>query len=399
MTAASEAMDIPPELVSRSASARATANGTDTEKILEAWAGGAPASAPSSAPAEDPAPDATEDAPAETAAAEPASPEPEQREAADPPPLELEPAAAVAVMEETEPEKVVLEPVELPERLRTTARIGVWTGAVLGLFAFVMAASSLSGTVTVTGEDAFSPIFVASPGTVLIGVALVSLVFGAVVGSFSRAAASWVNPAMQLKSSKSSTAWLGAVVGLVLGIAGGAVLAYGIGTAMEGSEPVMVQLPILSTLLAIVIGGAILGGITTMATQVFAVPVAVDDDEDVEVEAVKTRLRDAVGIPVAGLILLVVLVLPMAWTFLESNHLTSGGAAIIAIVASSGILAFASLAGSRPNMRIGRGELLVAVLGIGIVVLILFAVLSNLSGSHEGEAEGGEEAAIVRVLT
>jgi hypothetical protein len=49
-------------------------------------------------------------------------------------------------------------------------------------------------------------------------------------------------------------------------------------------------------------------------------------------------------------------------------------------------------------MKIGRGEFLIAVAGIGIVVLILFAVLNNLGGSEE-EAPTGEEASIELVIS
>lgn len=394
LTAAAEALGTPAELVSRSAAARAEANGTTKEAILEAWAGGAPAAAPTKAaePEEGPAPEPEtgSEAPSATPAPDRAAPEPPPIPSAIP-----APAAAVAVA--PAPPDEPLDPIELPERLRTTGRIGIWTGAVLGLFAFVIAAAMWSQNVTVSGEETFSPVFVADPGSLLIGVALVSIVFGAVVAGFARSAASWARPAMQLQASGSSTVWIGAVVGLVLGIVGGAVLSGAIGTPIEGSEEGLVQLPVLPTLFTMLIGGAILGGLTTLVTQFFAVPVALGEPEE-EVSTVRARLGNAVGIPAAGVILLLALVLPFAWTLIQSNHLTSGGAAVIAIITAGGILGFATLAGSRPNMRIGRGELLVAVLGIGIVVLILFAVLNNLAEPHEEEAPPAEEAAIELVV-
>jgi hypothetical protein len=146
------------------------------------------------------------------------------------------------------------------------------------------------------------------------------------------------------------------------------------------------------------IGGAALGWLTTLATQFFGVPVAMGEEETSEVGQVRARLGNAVSIPVAGMVVLAVLVLPFAWALIESNHLTSGGAAIIAIITASGILAFASLAGTRPNMRIGRGELMVAIAGIGIVVIIVFAVLTNLGGEAEHEA-GAEEAAVTQLYS
>jgi hypothetical protein len=388
LTAAAEALGTPAELVSRSAAARAEANGTTTEEILEAWAGGAPAASPKPAETE-PEPDvATEDSAAEEAA--------EPARAPELPAAVPEPAVA-AYSEPEEPEQP-LEPVAIKQRLRTAGRIGSWTGAILGLFAFVMAAASWSTTTSVTGEETFSPIFITESNGVLIGVALVSVVFGAIVAAFARAAAGWVNPAMQLQSPKSRTAWLGGGLGLVLGVGAGALLAAGVGTAIEDSEG-LIELPVLPTLIIMVLGGAFLGAITTAVTQVFGVPTAVDESDEVEVEVVRTRMGNAVAIPLGAIVLLALLVLPFARTLIESNHLTSGGASAVAIITALGILTFASLAGSRPNMKIGKGEFLVAVAGIGIVVIIIFAVLTNLGGEHEAEEPPAEEAAVELVVS
>jgi hypothetical protein len=302
-------------------------------------------------------------------------------EAPEPTPIQPEvaqpAAAAAAVIEAAKP----LEPVDLSHRLKTAGRVGVWTGAVLGLFAFVAATAWWSPNVTVTGEESLRPVLVANGTSVMIGIALASLIFGAMVASLARAAASWTDPAMALSSSKSSTAWIGAAVGLLLGFGAGALLANGFGTPIEGSDG-LVQLPVLVTLGVMLVGGAVLGWITTIATQFFGVPVAVDAEDSDEVAVVKARLGNAIGIPLAGLVILLALVLPIAWALLRSNHLSSGGAAIIAIIASSGILVFASLAGSKPNMKISRGEFLVALAGIAIVLILVFAVLNNVGGDH-----------------
>lgn len=388
LTAAAEKLGTPADLVSRSASARAEANGTSVDDVLAAWAGGAAAAAPDKPEPESEATSSSEPEPGPAAKQEPSRPEPELEEIS--PVIGVpEPVAVEAV--EDEP---VLEPVDLAERLRTAGRVGTWTGAILGLFAFVMAISLWSETASVAGDETLSPVLVADSSSLLIGAALVSIVFGAVVASLSRAAAGWNNPAMNLASSKASTAWTGGIIGLILGLGAGAALSGGFGTPIEGSEG-MVQLPVLATLAVMLIGGAVLGGLTTLATQLFGVPVSLADDDSEQVGAMKARLGNAIGIPMAGLILLLVLVLPFAWALIESNHLTSGGAAVIAIIASSGILAFASLAGTKPNMRITRGELMIAVAGIGIVIVIVFAVLANLGGGEHSEEEAAPDAAAV----
>lgn len=381
---AGAALGIPPELVRRSAAARAAADGTSVDDILAAWAGDAPPPAPAATP--------------EPAAAEPVEQaQPEARPEAEPAPA----AAAVAVLEPPtsiaepvvdEPE-VALEPVALGTRVRTAVRVGAWTGAALGVIGFLVSTAFWAPNATALPDS--GPVVQISPNSVILGVALVSVLFGAIVAAVSRAATAWTNPAMELANSKSGTAWLGAVIGLVLGVIAGGML-NGFGTAVEDADPALVQLPVLPTLLVMLLGGAVLGALTALVPQLLGVPVAVDDAE--EVETVKTRLGNAIGIPVAGIVLLVLLVIPFAFTLIESNHLAPGaGGAIVAVVAASGILGFSALAGSRPEMRISFGDLMVAVVGIGVVLVIIISVLfATRDEDHSGEEPA--EAAVVQLI-
>lgn len=393
LTAAAESLNVPEPLVERSAAARATANGTTVDDVLSAWAGGAPATAAATA-APSPSPEAESGPePAPAPEAEPstdAAPEPEP---AAPAPEVVVPAAAIAV---AEPE-VSLEPIPLRRRVRTAMRVGAWTGAGLGLIGFMVASNWWAATATVTGEGPFTPVIQVDSNGVVIGAALISVAFGAVIASLSRAAAAWANPGMQLSNSPSSTAWVGALIGLLLGVVAGAALASGFGIPVEGVEGV-VQLPVLSTIGVMAIGGAVLGALTATVTQTLGVPVAVPEGDDEEIETVRRRLGAAFGIPLTGLLLLLLLVLPFAWALLESNHLTSGGAAIVGILTAAGILGFASLAGTKPNIRLTFGEVMVALIGIGTLLVFILAVLFARS-PHPEEAPAAEpEAAVVVVV-
>lgn len=381
-------MGIPPELVQRSAAARAEADGTSVDDIIAAWAGDAPAPAPAPAATAEPEPEA------ETAAPET---EPEVQEQPAAVAVIEEPAMAPAAAVAPEPEEEeVLEPVALGTRLKTAVRVGAWTGAALGVVGFLAATAFWAPNASVTEGGPFVQV---NPTSIIIGIALVSIVFGAVVAGMSRAATAWTNPAMQLSSSKAGTAWLGAAVGLILGGIAGAML-NSFGTPVEGSDPAMVQLPILATLFVMVIGGAILGAATALVPQLLGVPVAVDEADTEEAAAVKDRLGGALSIPVVGLLLLLLLVLPFAYALIESNHLAPGvGGAIVAIVAASGILGFAALAGSKPEMRISFGDVVWALVGIGALLAIIISVLVYTGGGEEEHAEeAGEEAAIVQML-
>jgi hypothetical protein len=114
---------------------------------------------------------------------------------------------------------------------------------------------------------------------------------------------------------------------------------------------------------------------------------------------VRKRLGWAFGVPLTGLLLLLLLVLPFAWALIESNHLTSGGAAVIGILTAAGILGFASLAGTKPNIKLSFGEVMVAVIGIGTIVVFILAVLFARSPEEAEEEPAAEpEAAAILVI-
>jgi hypothetical protein len=370
LEAASNALGTPAELVRRSAAARAEANGTTIDDILAAWGGGAPA----------PAPAASADTEPEPATEPDTAPEPEAQ--AEPAPATVavvdESAPELETAVEAEPEPVeALDPIPLSVRMTTAVRIGAWTGAALGVVGFLVASAFWAPNTTILPDS--GPVVQVSPNGVLIGSALISIVFGAIVAGMSRAAAGWSNPAMQLANSKSSTAWLGAAVGIVLGVIAGAML-NGFGTEVEGAEPALVQLPVLATLFVMVIGGAILGAVTAFIPQVLGVPVAVDESDTEEVDAVKGRLGNALAIPLIGVLILVLLVLPFAYALIQSNHLAPRvGGAVVAVIAAGGILGFSALAGSRPQMRISLSDLMVAVIGMGVIITIIISVLVALT--------------------
>ena len=380
---AAAALGMPTDLVQRSAAARATENGTTVDDVLTAWAGGAPiAVAVPSAEAQ----------PSEPVVEAPVSEAPPAAVVVlDPPVIEV-PAAIEEVPVEAEPEER-LEPVSMGRRIKTAVRVGAWTGAALGLVGFLVAGAFWADTTTASPDT--GPIVQVDPTGVLIGAALVSILFGAIVAGLSRTAAASTDPAMQLSESKGSTAWIGAAMGLILGIVAGVLLTAGFGTEIEGGEG-LIQLPVLPTLTVMLVGGAILGAVTSLVPQLFGTPVAVADDDEEEVTEVRKRLGQAVSIPMSAAVILLLLVLPFAYILIQSNELTSGGAAIIAVLVASGILGFATLAGSKPEMRITGGDLLVAVAGIGTVLLILLAVL--LINSGEGPEEGAPEEQTAIVL-
>jgi MFS family permease len=378
LAAAAEAMNVPQPIVERSARARAAASGASYEDVLVAWAGGAAVAA--SAPTPEPEPLAEAEPVVEETAEEPAAPE----AALPSTPAVPEYPAAAAVVVEPEPE---VEPLPLGERVGLAGRIGAWTGTVLGLLALVLGSTWMLGLASVAGEEgAYVPAVEVLTSRFLLGVTLVSIVFGVVVAAVSRAAAGWVDEGARLEGRASATVAMGAVLGLVLGLAAGAVMLAGFGEPIEGAEEATSLLRVVPSVFVVLVGGAFLGWITAILVQVIGVPAGVDEEEAAEITDVRGRLSAAVSIPVAAVVLLALLVLPLGIVFIRSNEMASGGAAVLAVFAAGAILGVSAMAASRPTMRITFGEFLVAVAGIATVVLIIFAIIQTQSGPHEEES-------------
>lgn len=400
LTAAAEKLGVPEPLVERAASARADANGTDMDSILQAWAGGeavASAPAPEAEPAEE---GAAEAEPAEEAApeatTEPATPTPEP---AAPEPAEPAaapaPAAAAAVMVE-EPEEPV-EAAPLGQRARVAGRVGAVTGGLVGLLLAVVGAPWLVSRATLAGEEgAFSPAVEVFPGWVIVGHLLISVAVGMALAGITRGFTGWLGRGMRLVSGYGASIAIGGAVGGVLGALVGAVVA-GSGQPSEAVEGATV-VPVFAGIIWALLGWILTGWLVGAVVQVVGVPDGVDPDEAEEVTPVRDRLATAFGVPVAAALGIAVLVLPIAYVFI----LFPTWAPLLAVFVAASILGFAGLAASRPNLRITSGDVLMAVAGIGVVVVIVVAVLAAQGGGHHEEegtgAESAEEATVEAVL-
>jgi hypothetical protein len=264
-------------------------------------------------------------------------------------------------------------------------------GAVLGLIGALLASPWLLPGASVVGEEGnFSPAFEVNTRLFLLGSALLSMVFGLIVASLARTIPGWIDRGMALGGVARSSGWVGIGTGLVLGLVGGGVVTSAFGVPVEGVEG-RVVVPVLSALVLGLVGGAALGWLTAAFVQAVSMPASVPESAS-EVAQVRSRLSAAISVPLAGLLSLVLLVVPFAIVLIRSNHMTSGGAAIIAILAAVSILAIAGLSASSPGMKISRGEFLLALTGIGVVLTIIVAVMLAQSEPHEEEAVEAPEA-------
>jgi plastocyanin len=381
LEAVARALNAPEAIVQRSAAARAQASGTTVDEVLIAWAGGG-----SVAPAPDT--DTAASAPEPEPAASPEQAAPSAPEATPPapsvPPLPAlvpEPGRIAAIIEDED-----LEAAPVSDRLRWAAGVGGLAGAALGIVAAVAVTPLVVDRVTLVGEPgAFRPAIEVTALPVVVVGAVVSLLFGALVGVAVRTVPAWFRPELRIEGRPGMAALVGGVTGLLVGVVGAALLLNLAGQPSEADETV-IQIGVRSGLLLVLFGGAVLGMITAAVVQVLAVPVGLDAASADESSAVRRRLSTGVGVPLAAFTVLALVVVSLGSLFL-AYHVA---APLLAIVVAGGILAFAGLTASRPNIRLSLGELLAAAAGI-LSVLVLIVVVAGALGGGQATPPAGEE--------
>lgn len=378
LAAASEAMGgVPAELIRRSAQARAQVQGLSLEDVLASWTGGAPTPAAAS-----PAP--VEAAPAEVAS----TPEPEPAAAAPTPETAetLVPGPVAVPVQILEP-PAALEPAPLGGRIRLGVSIGASLGLLLGVVLALAASPLLLDRATIIGEGPYRAGVEVTLTWFIILTAVASAVFGSLIAAASRLVPGWFHPEMNLRGSAGATAGMGALIGVVLGAIAASLTSGLVGQTIETG----VVLSVRGTFLALLIGGAILGSVVAATVQLLGNPVVLPVGIEAEATAVKRRLAGSVLIPLAGLGAIALLVVPFGLLLLEFHTAASA----LAVAASAGILIFAFLAAYNPGLKITRGEFLLAMVGIGVV--LLFIVLAVLNFGPPEKAPVEETEALLRL--
>lgn len=358
----------PAEIVERSAAARAAAQGLSLDDVLASWSGGA---ALEPAVADQPSPSAPSDPEPSQAPAEPAT-----APAAAP-----APAAAVAVIEAPvieveEPEPI--EPASLTDRLQVGARLGALIGGLMGILAVVVTLPLMLSRLSLPSGEA-TPAVEVTPVAALLTIAALSAVFGAVITTTCRGMAKYLSPSYATSGSPRGAAMLGAFNGLVLGFVGGGIV-VAMAEATLGETKLM---PVRSLVFTVLIGGVILGAVTGALAQAMAQPATLHGEAADAADVVKRRLLDSMMIPLLATVVIGVIVVSLGMLFVQFPSF----APLLAILVALGILGFASLMASRPNLRISRGEVLVAAAGVGVVLLMIALIASQVGGGGHDEEE------------
>ena len=369
----------PEHLVERSAAARADAQGVAVDEVLAAWSGGERLVSATTVVQEAPAPLATEPTPAAPAPA-PLAPEPVPA-----PVLEQE---AVAAMEVTEEESEPIEPASLADRIRLGAKVGAGLGAVLGLLVMVAESPLVLGRLSQTTASGGPAVEVT--WTAVAATAAVWAVAGSIITMAARGLGRFRSPSYDTLTAPLGSVLSGGFIGLVLGCGLGGLLYAMAEPSLSGTKLIPVgQATVLGLLAASAVIGAAIGGIG----QAMAQPATLVGGDAEDAATVKRRLSDAILLPVAATVVILVIVVSFGSLLLRY----AGFAPLIAILVAIGTLAFATLMASRPNLRVTRNEVLAAAAGVGVVLLMLALIAASISDGG-GEESPEDHAQVERVL-
>lgn len=349
----------PEDLIQRSAEARATAQGASVDDVLASWSGGGElaAPAPEAAPAEAPA-----DAP-------PAADEPAPEAGPEPAAAAVAVAAAPVVVDEEEEDPI--EPADLGERVALGAKLGAMVGGVLGFVALIVTMPALLNRLGLPSGET-TPAIEVTPLAAVLVIAGLSAVFGIVVTLSSRGIAAFMSPAYGTSSTPRAGIWIGIMNGLVLGFIAGGTL---IGTAEETLTGTKL-LPVRSTVFTVLIGGILLGAVAGALSQAMAQPSALSGEAAEDADTIKRRLSDSMMIPTVSMLIIAVIVVSFGTLLVQYPSYAPALAIFVSIL----ILAFASMMASRPNLKITKGEVLVAAAGVAVVLLMMALIAAETAG-------------------
>ena len=277
----SSSTGVPQELVSRSAQARAEANGVDINNILSSWSSGEVV-APS------PQVDKQEPVVAETVEEEPVVAET----------VEEEPVVAetvVATIEEVAP------PVTLFTKIIKTLQYGSLFGVVAGFIqAFIISSNLYDGLVL--ESETLKLIANYEQSRYILNLALTTTFF-AIVNSVNIKKILDTNfEGFGIHTSDRESVFLGLGLGLIFGSSTGFLITSSIGQVIEGilpEDPTTYLIPVFGSFWRVVLFGIFSQSLIALTTMILGVPKGLDVYEQEQADIVRKRITGSIVVPVS----------------------------------------------------------------------------------------------------
>ena len=374
---------VPQMLVSRSAQARAEANGTDVNTILASWSSGAPTDVVAAPVVEETvvaAPVVEETVVAAPVVEETVVAAPVVEETVVAEPVVEEKVVAAPVVEETvvaEPvvEEIVEPPADLSSKIVRAIQYGSLFGLISG-FIQAIAASAYLYEGLILESETFNLIANYEKTTYIVALSMITTFFSVLntVNIKKLLESNFIGHGR--KTTDRESIFQGIGLGLVFGSISGFFITSSIGQTIEPilpDDPTVFLLPVFGSFWRIVLLSTIFQALITVITILLGVPKGLDVFEKEEADIIRKRITGSVVIPLSAILVGGLIAVLIAQVFINFHDY----APLFALIISAAILIFSSVMSAGPKIKITKNEVLITALGIITLTVIIASVAAS----------------------
>src|SRR5210317_1278030 len=334
---------VPQMLVSRSAQARAEANGVDINSILASWSNGSPA-----APV---ATEVVEEAPVATEVVEEA------------------PVATEVVEEVIEP------PADLFSKVARALQYGSLFGIITGFIQAIAISTYLYDGLILESET-FNLITEYKKTTYIVALTLLTTFFAVIntVNVKKLLEANFIGHG--IKTSDRESIFQGTGLGLMFGSITGFFITSSIGQTIEPilpEDPTLFLLPVFGSFWRIVLMSTLFQALISVISILLGVPKGLELFEEEEAVIIRNRITDSAVIPLGAILVGGIIAVLISQVFINFHDY----APLFALIISAAILLFSTLMSAGPKIKITKNEVLITALGIITLTIIIASVAAS----------------------
>ena len=366
----SNSTGVPQELVSRSAQARAQANGVDVDVILSSWSTGEAPAVSASPPESSSTETAVVETPVETVVEE------------IPVEAEVEEAPVETVVEEAPVETVVdfipediAPPAQLVTKIFRSLQYGSIFGIVVGFIqAFVVSSYLYDGLIL--EAETLNLISNYTPTSYIFNIAITTTFFAIINSLNLRKILEKNYEGFGILTNDRESVFLGIGLGLIFGSSIGFVITSNIGQVIE---PILEEdlttylIPVIGSFWRIVIFSTFSQALISVIGILLGIPKGLDIYELKEANIIRNRVTGSIMIPLGAIVFGGAISVLISQVFINFHDY----APLFALIISAAILLFASVMSSAPKIKITRNEVLIAAAGVVTLTVIIASVAAS----------------------
>ena len=364
---------VPQMLVSRSAQARAEANGTDVNTVLSSWSSGTPTEVVAAPVVE------------ETVVAAPVVEEtvvaaPVVEETVVAAPVVEEVVVASPVVEETVVvtplvEEVIEPPADLFSKIARAVQYGSLFGLVAGFIQAIVISTYLYDGLVLESET-FNLIANYEKTTYIAALTTLTTFFAVLntVNIKKLLESNFIGHG--IKSTDRESIFQGIGLGLVFGSISGFFVTSSIGQTIEPilpDDPTVFLLPVFGSFWRILLLSTVFQALISVLSVVLGVPKGLEEFEEEEAEIIRNRITGSAVIPLSAIMVGGFIAFLISQVFINFHDY----APLFALIISAAILMFAAVMSAGPKIKITKNEVLITVLGIITLTVVIASVAAS----------------------